>query len=61
MVMGPQAPAFANNYVQFPVFFTLRILATFTFFFLHGLNTTATGLQYLFFSIRHGGMVVFGL
>jgi hypothetical protein len=33
MVMGPQAPAFANNYVQFPVFFTLRILATFTFFF----------------------------
>lgn len=31
--MGPQAPAFANNYVQFPVFFTLRILATFTFFF----------------------------
>jgi len=60
MVMGPQAPAFANNYVQFPVFFTLRILATFTFFFArikHHRNRIAIP----FFSIRHGGMVVFGL
>ena len=60
MFMGPQAPAFANNYVQFPVFFTLRILATFTFFFArikHHRNRIAIP----FFSIRHGGMVVFGL